>query len=593
MNERTHVDNLKKLSFAIAHCKEETFDLTPYKIDDIVVELVFQRLIRHPYINKLKLSQSTCSSLTPLGYGRLRDILSSNQCLKSVDVDSDGYSPLVHTVLMGSSNAKLHFLVSGEFVARQKNSSAVQRQLKQKTEETMSLLRKLVPLQGEQIERNQKGVLKFMEFESLKFDPHKDKNPEGSLASFSKFGDFANLYRYLAAGRNPNYFSRPGSFGCLALAAGHGQLENVKTLLAFGADPNLKLSIIFGIYNALYCVITSKSDDKYEIIKLLLFCGADPNSSSPQSTVLHAAIAAFDIKSVEMLVKAGADLFTGKYCDRLPLQYAKHLLSKNKPGDRDKSNLEEIVNYLETENKKLLGPPELINAAKTGNDNRVRELLYDGVSPHSNISGVTPLFAAAEQRQHNTVLLLLGSGLNVKEAMSQPPRYYSPFAAAIKNHDKYLVETFLKAGASPDTVSSHNSVLFTAIYKGDLPIVKKLVDAGASLDKTYNEKTPLQVAEHEHYLSPKNKGAKAVLIYLEDIHKQIESKAEKPKVNPDRKVKPHGSKSTVKKLPSKNKGLGAWMSGFGKRKPTSKVTRQQKGSTSSSTISNSSVTGGK
>lgn len=114
------------------------------------------------------------------------------------------------------------------------------------------------------------------------------------------------LRRILAKGINPD---QPGLFGMTALycAASTGQIQNVKLLLAYGANPN-KLAGKFSPLNK------AISGNQLEIVACLLDAGADfmqPDSHGECALMLATKLGRLEI--LAMLLERGANLSSNAY----------------------------------------------------------------------------------------------------------------------------------------------------------------------------------------------------------------------------------------------------------------------------------------
>ena len=141
---------------------------------------------------------------------------------------------------------------------------------------------------------------------------HVDSNGESPLSDAAKFGRPECLEVLLRAGADVNTTSACNE-STLMTACYYGELPCVKLLIEAGADLN---HVDGGGYTALMMAATN---DESEILKLLIEAGADTSDLS--NILLFCAISACTADSINILVKAGADV-NFKESGRTPLVLA-------------------------------------------------------------------------------------------------------------------------------------------------------------------------------------------------------------------------------------------------------------------------------
>ncbi len=128
----------------------------------------------------------------------------------------------------------------------------------------------------------------------------------------------------------------------------------------------------------------------------------------------------------------------------------------------------------------------LAEAATNGDARMVQALLERGASPKIRDALSEAIFG-----QHQACIdLLLAAGADPKESEGTPLRL------AAWRGSSALIEQLLKAGAGPPEKSSDEtySALHRAVLRGDLDIVRMLVEAGADLTDRFQNNTILNLA---------------------------------------------------------------------------------------------------
>ena len=105
--------------------------------------------------------------------------------------------------------------------------------------------------------------------------PRKKKVKPGALRSAAQFGQTEEVKALLAAGADPNeidYVLGTPNSTALCMACFHRKVPIVRILLAAGADPNLAVTSPPLVY-----AMTSGSKRTAEMVRMLLDAGAEPN----------------------------------------------------------------------------------------------------------------------------------------------------------------------------------------------------------------------------------------------------------------------------------------------------------------------------
>lgn len=282
----------------------------------------------------------------------------------------------------------------------------------------------------------------------------------------------------------------------------------------------------------LYAAVTQGSRD---IVELLLTHKADPNARDGVSgrTALHMAVARGSQELTALLLAHKADVNVLDTCGQTPLFYAlnsveltKLLLAQRARGNLNNAEARSLLSLAlqrgHPEVVKLLRAhgadtkdgrvftPALIEAAKTGNVEKVKELLDQGAAINDQDSGTaeTALHHAAAQGHVAVVELLLDRGATVNVHGFS---WGTPLHRALAGGHKQVVEILLAHGADPDAGNSGEggmplsstsqsrdvkvaemlrameakqtaAAVLEAVKKGDLGRIKELVAQGADVN---------------------------------------------------------------------------------------------------------------
>ena len=272
-------------------------------------------------------------------------------------------------------------------------------------------------------------------------------------------------------------------------AAESNSIEDLEELLASGANPNAKESLLN--QTPLHRAAMAGSKDAAE---RLLESGADPNIRDVDGdTPLHAAIKSpandhNHLAAVNSLIAHGARLdLPDKQSGRTPLSLA---VASNKIKTAERL-LEERVhpNTTDKEGNTTLHLAAARSSAVT------QQLLLAGASPHiRNPKDHTPLHQAAMNGKADAAARLLDSGAdpNSRTKSGQTPLHF-----AANGRSPETVGRLIEAGADP---SARNDLGSTPLHSAALANCTKSIDrllkAGADLKAHVPDKlgTPLQTA---------------------------------------------------------------------------------------------------
>ena len=280
-------------------------------------------------------------------------------------------------------------------------------------------------------------------------------------------------------------------------AAESNSIEDLEELLAGGANPNAKESLLN--QTPLHRAAMAGSKDAAE---RLLQAGADPNIRDVDGdTPLHAALkdpASEDkhLATVSSLISHGARLdLPDKQSGRTPLSLA---VASNKIKTAERL-LEERVhpNTTDKEGNTTLHLAAARSSAVT------QQLLLAGASPHiRNPKDHTPLHQAAMNGKADAAARLLDAGAdpNSRTKSGQTPLHF-----AANGRSPETVGRLIEAGADP---SARNDLGSTPLHSAALANCTKSIDrllkAGADLKAHVPDKlgTPLELAR-EASIDPK------------------------------------------------------------------------------------------
>jgi N-acyl-D-amino-acid deacylase len=280
----------------------------------------------------------------------------------------------------------------------------------------------------------------------------RDKHGNTPLIDAAHLGDRATVQWLLNAGADPN---ATNAAGVAPLHRAATDPEKVSLLLAHGARVNTPTA--FGNTPLL---LAARAPKAFESVRLLIEKGADVHATNLfGSTALMAAAAAGQLETVKLLIERGADVNAAPLMEvpdsdpiwgglRTPLMWAALR------GNRD------VVAYLIDHGANVNAVTgfgtALSQAAWFGHPDVAELLMTRGakVDLLEPFSGLTPLHwaASAEDSRTRMVELLLEQGADPKAEGGQP------------------VDAFM---AEPQTP------LMFALKRGDTPVVRSLVKAGA------------------------------------------------------------------------------------------------------------------
>lgn len=305
----------------------------------------------------------------------------------------------------------------------------------------------------------------------------------------------------------------------LPKAAYEGNFEEVKALIAKGADVNAKWpkdlqyaplhfaasegnENIRRIFNAAGLKELGEVKDRTKsvdyprsytnIVSLLLAGGADINAKGRDGMTPLLIAAWFGNKdTTELLVAKGADMEAKEVMGMTPL-LAVTLNNNNK----------DIENLLITKGAKV----DIFTASAMGDIERVKDFLKDDILwmrtdtvNTTTTNGFTPLHYAAYGGENKMAKFLIEKGADVNAGYPGKPTPL--YWAALKGHTE-TVKLLLGKGAVINNESSNSlPTLFAAVWGGNKEVVDVLIAKGANVNvKDREGSTPLWMAAQNRQL---------------------------------------------------------------------------------------------
>jgi ankyrin repeat protein len=234
-----------------------------------------------------------------------------------------------------------------------------------------------------------------------------------------------------------------------------------------------------------------KQEDNFMLVKALIDAGADVNFTKDfgSYTAVILATKANRIKSLELLLKAGAEVNVQDTYDKTALSYASERgYSEAKALLKSfGANATEAIEWY----KEKYGDNAFIQATTEGRADVVEEMLENGFQVNTqNAAGVTALMRV---RNISTLKALLNAGANVHL------RDNAGFTALIHVSASWsakMVQGLIQAGADIEakTPDGKTALMFASL-QGDVSAVQALLDAGAKVnERDASNKTALSHA---------------------------------------------------------------------------------------------------
>jgi len=323
-----------------------------------------------------------------------------------------------------------------------------------------------------------------------------------SLHRAARAGNITQVQTLLAKGADVNVKDEKGRTA-LHIAAEWGHTDLVKLLINNGADVNATNKL-----GDTPLIEAAKKKNK-DVVALLIGAGADIDAQQGLflNTPLHWAAESGYIQIVELLLESGANVDSKNRRGETPADLAMNighshifelLASKGVGvtlhiaafrGDLEKAK-SLIAKGEDVNDGDAEGRTALHLAVGRGHIDMVKLLLENGADPNSRerMSGATPLNLAVETGQKDMAELLLSRGANVNSRYGQIN--VTPLQIAASQGNKDLAALLIAHGADVNAMYESNwyksdwTPLRYAIQNGNTEMIKLLIDNGARLDVT-------------------------------------------------------------------------------------------------------------
>ncbi|MCX5644112.1 MAG: ankyrin repeat domain-containing protein [Phycisphaerae bacterium] len=306
-----------------------------------------------------------------------------------------------------------------------------------------------------------------------------DAKPAESLHRAATDGDIEQVKSLLAAGANVNA-PDTDPFGTTPLfyAVSKGYTETVEILIAHGAEVNATQK--FSGHTPLHIAAANGHE---HIVRLLISKGADVNASpASRATPLHRAATQGHREVVRILIEAGARLDLKDWEGKTPLYAA--MIER---GDDSRT----IVELLVAGGAKL---PAIHLAGFLGDEQKMRACLEQGTGVNARDDcNSTPLHAAVNGGQTEMVRFLIRQGADIRARDSHGRT--ALHLAAMHGYTNVMMLLLTSAADLHDRCQDGMTPLHYAAERGHDEVARLLLDKGADINATSPKRgTPLHQA---------------------------------------------------------------------------------------------------
>jgi pectate lyase len=325
---------------------------------------------------------------------------------------------------------------------------------------------------------NYRGAIQALDVDFI-YTLTKSPEPPLTLPAAAGSGDINEVKSLIARGVDVNAWDFGSSYRPLHSAVINGHKQVVELLIAKGADVNAGDG---GNIKPLHHAV---ENGHKEIAELLIAHGADVNATRGYpagDTPLHSAVKTRHRDIVELLIANGADINAKNNDGQAPVDVA---LSRN---------LTEVVELLITKGADV----SLDVAARVGVLAKVKGLIEKGTDINEkDVSGKTALHYAVEYGHKDVVEWLIDNGANVN---AKDKDGNTPAHIALGKYNRPILELLIAKDAN--IASIHLSA-----YQGDLDKVRSFIEKGADINTTDSHGSALL-----HYAA--RRGHKALVEFL-------------------------------------------------------------------------------
>lgn len=264
----------------------------------------------------------------------------------------------------------------------------------------------------------------------------------------------------------------------------------VDLLMAAGADVNAAND------HGVTPVTLACANANAPMIEKFLAAGANPNATQLSGeTAVMTASRTGSAAGVRALVRRGADVNAR---ERSRGQTALMWAVAQRHGDVVRALLE---SHADVHARSSVRPMRARTSDSILND-------WDGVIDIAQ-GGFTPLLFAARQGAIVAARLLLDAGANVNDAA---PDGTSVLVVAVHSDQSAVATLLLERGADPNAIGSGYTALHAAVLRGNLPIVRALLEHRANPDVPFTQGTHVRRFGHDYGLSVTVLGATPYLL---------------------------------------------------------------------------------